>query len=261
MAPIQLHAALILVMPLLAASFSTFIPRCAIYSGTGTSHSHHALTTDKPMRQTPLMMVSSSTSLKYQNESGLQPVEPVVRRRRRSKPSSFAQRMQNVLVDRTKDETLQRQDKDNKNTEHPAPNIKTIHNLNEYKDMLAAEKDKMIIVRWYADWCRACAAVKPRYYRMANAYASREDIVFVEVPVTEKNANLHQGLGVPTLPFGHIYYPGSGLAEELKMVKPHFKKFEKTVQWYASGSCDIPDGESADPFAPQETKEESQKLS
>ena len=60
---------------------------------------------------------------------------------------------------------------------------------------------------------------------------------FVEVPVLEENANLHQGLGVSSLPFAHIYSPAVGLVEELKMGKKDFKTFQQIVESYRDGEC------------------------
>lgn len=65
------------------------------------------------------------------------------------------------------------------------------------------------------------------------------DVVFVDVPVNEHNAALHQGLGVPSLPFGHIYHPTSGLVEELKLTRKHVGEFEKKLDCYINGQCNV----------------------
>lgn len=85
----------------------------------------------------------------------------------------------------------------------------------------------------------------PYFYKLAQAY---KDIQFVEVPVTDKNANLHQGLGVPSLPYGHIYHREGGLVEELKINRKHFSKFAKIVHSYAQTTCDLIDGETTNPY-------------
>ena len=64
------------------------------------------------------------------------------------------------------------------------------------------------------------------------------NVVFVDVPVTEKNAALHQGLGVPSLPFGHLYHPQSGLVEEMKLTRNHIAEFEGKLDGYLQGYCD-----------------------
>ena len=67
------------------------------------------------------------------------------------------------------------------------------------------------------------------------------DAVFVDVPVNDQNASLHQGLGVPSLPFGHIYHPTAGLVEELKLTRKHITEFKKSLNSYIDGSCEVPD--------------------
>lgn len=73
----------------------------------------------------------------------------------------------------------------------------------------------------------------------------------MEVPVTEANANLHQGLGIPSLPFGHIYAPNGGLVEEVKITRPHFAKFAHKLQTYVKGRCELKDGEVTSPYEPK----------
>jgi hypothetical protein len=48
---------------------------------------------------------------------------------------------------------------------------------------------------------------------------------------------LHQGLGVPSLPYGHIYHSAVGLVEELKLNKNVFNTFEEILATYVRGSC------------------------
>jgi hypothetical protein len=65
------------------------------------------------------------------------------------------------------------------------------------------------------------------------------DVCFVDVQVSERNAALHQGLGIPTLPYAHLYYPGVGLLEEQKFSKKHVAAFKTTVQTYVQGCCSL----------------------
>ena len=93
-------------------------------------------------------------------------------------------------------------------------------------------------ITFYNNKHQACKAIQPSYYRMASIYPH---IIFLEVPVTNENANLHQGLEVPSLPYGHIYYPNAGLVEELKISKKYFHNLVKMVRWYDSGECGLDD--------------------
>ena len=79
------------------------------------------------------------------------------------------------------------------------------------------------------------------FYRLAFTFP---DAIFVDVPVTPENANLHQGLGVPSLPFGHIYHPTGKLVEELKISRKHFANFARVLKTHVDGQCDIEYGEN-----------------
>ena len=108
-----------------------------------------------------------------------------------------------------------------------------LETLEEYKNIVGGNKDKLIVVRFYAPWCKvrralkpthgltwylllgsdnhcilqfqivltrpitffiltiqACKAIAPAFYRLAATYTNA---LFIDVPVTAENANLHQG--------------------------------------------------------------------
>ena len=122
----------------------------------------------------------------------------------------------------------------------PTPNLRTVRTLGEYKEALdeSGAANGMVVVRFFATWCKACKAIQPSYYRLASLYPH---VTFLEVPVTNDNANLHQGLGVPSLPYGHVYHPISGLVEEMKISKRHFHELARAVRWYDDGMCGLDD--------------------
>lgn len=128
-----------------------------------------------------------------------------------------------------------------RNNDQRPTNLKLVHTLEEYKEVLDEHKDKMVVVRFFATWCKACKAIQPSYYRMASLYPH---IIFLEVPVTNDNVNLHQGLEVPSLPYGHIYYPNAGLVEEMKISKKYFHNLVKCVRWYDVGECELSEMEA-----------------
>jgi thiol-disulfide isomerase/thioredoxin len=118
-----------------------------------------------------------------------------------------------------------------------SPLITEVKTLQEYKAVVADEREKMVVVRFYAPWCRACRAVAAPFRQLAQRYQG--GVKFVEVPLTPDNAVLHQGLGVPSLPYGHIYHPEAGLVEERSMNKKRFGEFTEILQSYVTGECAI----------------------
>ena len=117
---------------------------------------------------------------------------------------------------------------------HKPPNLVTIESLPEYKRVVGEESERIVAVRFHASYCRACRAMAPAYYQLVRTHPH---VVFVDVPVSETTAVLHQGLRVPSLPFAHIYYPQVGLVEECKLLRKHVSSFEERLDHYVQGYC------------------------
>jgi thiol-disulfide isomerase/thioredoxin len=159
--------------------------------------------------------------------------------------SSFEGRMRGLVFGRRSKQEQQ------KNRILP-PNVFTVETLQDYKRVVGEESSKLVCVRFFAPWCKACKAVQPLFYHMANTFPN---VVFVDVPVTSKNTNLHQGLGVPSLPYGHIYHPTGGLVEELRLTRRCIPKTALKLQHYVKGSCDLEGvGDVTCPYKPLDTE-------
>ena len=78
---------------------------------------------------------------------------------------------------------------------------------------------------------QTCHSLRPHFDKTAS---TNPNVIFVEVPVLEHNANLHKGLGVESVPFGHIYHPKNGLVEETKLSRKSFSEFEDMVKMHSS---------------------------
>lgn len=88
----------------------------------------------------------------------------------------------------------------------------------------------------YPCWvCRSQASTRP-FRELSCDYSS---LKFVDCPVTQENEFLHGGLGVPSLPYGHIYHPDAGLVEEVSINKKVFKDFERILQYYVDGEGEV----------------------
>jgi thiol-disulfide isomerase/thioredoxin len=115
----------------------------------------------------------------------------------------------------------------------PIANLLTVETLEDYKECMELNKDKIIIIRFYAPWCKACKAIAPSFYRLAR---KNPRAVFVDIPVTSKNEELHQKLNIPSVPFGHIYHSNQ-LFEEKQITKKNWTSFEETAYTYLKGYC------------------------
>jgi hypothetical protein len=146
-------------------------------------------------------------------------------------------------------------------SERPA-NLKVVHTLEEYKEGLDESNGKIVVVRFFATWCKVRmrqvlqTVFSVLYFHSSYCHSTlyihlypsfRLQACKAIQPVTNDNVNLHQGLEVPSLPYGHIYYPDAGLVEEMKISKKYFPRLVKKVRWYDEGLCGI------DEFVPEES--------
>lgn len=124
----------------------------------------------------------------------------------------------------------------------PRDLVTDVETLQDYKTVVADEHEKITVVRFYAKWCRSCRASEPQFHKLVQDFADDGyGVKFVQVPLKRENAFLHEGLGVPSVPYTHFYHPEGGLVEEMKMNKKKFAKVRKSLQQYVFGSCDLAD--------------------
>lgn len=122
----------------------------------------------------------------------------------------------------------------------PASTIVEVDNLIDYKKEVVDCEEEIVVVKFYSTWCRSCKAMAPLYKKLSQELTTTiASIKFVQVPVSAENAVLHKGLGVPSVPFGHIYHKGAGLVEEQSLNKKEFRAFKDTLQSYVDGNCEV----------------------
>jgi len=126
-----------------------------------------------------------------------------------------------------------------------------INSLAELRDAL--QRPGIKVIRFYATWCRSCARVAPLYRRLAETYkateasqnvvdkaTATEPIRFYNIVVNEKNPEMHAALGVPSLPYAHIYVD-TMLVEEMRITKKLFPQFAGKINDYERGECLLKD--------------------
>lgn len=142
----------------------------------------------------------------------------------------------------------------NKGTEDETA-ITTVETLEDYKREVVDEKDKVVVVRFYASWCKSCKSAFPLFQKMK---ADLPSVKYVMVPLTKDTAYIHSGLGVPSVPFGHIYHPNVGLVEERKINRKVFGEFRESLESYVRGSCELPSEDEPSAGALQDIENESE---
>lgn len=130
-----------------------------------------------------------------------------------------------------------------------AANVMTAKTEEEYTQALdrSREQGKLVVVRFFASWCKTCQAIAPSFNRLARR---NPRVVFIEVPVTQENADFVQNkLHVTTIPTAHIHHPDiPGPAEDLRISKKHWSGFESTFHDYIKGFCTVLDCDYSNPL-------------
>jgi len=91
--------------------------------------------------------------------------------------------------------------------------IYSITSQEQYKALLAAHPDKIIIMKFFAPWCRACKGMAPKFIQV-----SRDDrykplpLIWGEMSV-QNNKDFVKSIGILALPSVNIYAGGAGLVE------------------------------------------------
>lgn len=76
-----------------------------------------------------------------------------------------------------------------------------------------------------------CHSLRPAFDKLASMHPNA---IFVDVPVTDTNANLHQGLNIDSVPYAHVYSPTESLVEETKLSRKNFSEFAGLVGKHCS---------------------------
>ncbi|KAL7451253.1 hypothetical protein ACHAWC_003081 [Mediolabrus comicus] len=139
---------------------------------------------------------------------------------------------------------LRRRKIDSKNTKKKSTEkdaiIAHITDITDYKTRVVDESHNITVVRFYSHYCKSCRASEPHFFKLAKDY-QHHNVNFVEVPLTPETKVLHDALGVPSLPWTHIYHPDAGLVEERKVSKKFIEEVRQCLRCYVFGECSLED--------------------
>jgi len=209
---------------------------------------------------------------KYRNHDGIPGYYPF------SMISTEIETLANAVQQQQQKHHQQQRRTTNKRRLRPPPMLQ-ISDIQQYKEEVVNSKDSaLVVVRFYASWCKACKAIEGKYHRLPQEFPSNNVIKFVEIPLTKQNAYLHKGLDIPSLPYAHIYYNNDYdydydhnnykedksniddtnyddndenfsppppttttniLVEELKINKNEFSNFRRIIRSYVNRECEV----------------------
>jgi len=110
-------------------------------------------------------------------------------------------------------------DKDKQEDEIPEFPTKNEHgiydivNADQHNAWLKANPDKLMVIKFYAPWCRACKSVEPKYIQISKDAKYKDiPIIFGQLSVQHNKAYV-KSLGIMALPSMQIYAGSEGLVE------------------------------------------------
>lgn len=89
-----------------------------------------------------------------------------------------------------------------------------IKNEDQYNNFLRANPNKLVVMKFYANYCRACKALQPQFLAVKNDPQLRGlPVVWAEFMSARDNLEIFQRLNVLALPTVHFYDGQRGLVE------------------------------------------------
>lgn len=84
--------------------------------------------------------------------------------------------------------------------------LKTINNKAELEAALKENKDKLVVIDYYAEWCGPCMNMAPHYGEMAKQYEGEAQLLKINIDNCEALAD---EAGVQSIPAFHFYKNGA----------------------------------------------------
>ena len=86
-----------------------------------------------------------------------------------------------------------------------------VENKEMHDALLKQNPDRLVVLKFFAPWCRACKGLAPRFKAVA-MNDQNKDIIFAEMSV-QNNKDYVKSLGILALPNVHFYAGNQGLVE------------------------------------------------
>jgi len=144
------------------------------------------------------------------------------------------------------------------------PLITSLTGRDAFTGILAEHPDKIVVVKFYAGFCKACKAMSPKFKQVAQQYATEQemgvdaksgepstraqDFVFSEIEFMA-NRELCKSLGIKRLPAVHFYYGSHGKVEDFVCGPKKVSTLKDKLSAYHTYGMKAHTGETAPVFA------------
>merc|ERR1719217_382009 len=122
--------------------------------------------------------------------------------------------------------------------------IAPIKTTDDYHQLLqdATDQNRLVVIKFYASWCRACKAMAPKFERVAEDWP---DIEFHEI-LFDDNKKLCKSLGIKILPFMEIIAGSKGKIEGFSCGPSKISLLVGKLEDTTSQYCGVDDIECTD---------------
>ena len=125
-----------------------------------------------------------------------------------------------------------------KGPDEPESTVVEVNNETEFETMLfsGTMTNKLVVVDWYASWCRVCFFLEPRFRKLAREFADKATFVKIDAIVLEYNdgkagpSNLKSACGVTKYPTFQVWKQGTLVCEVVGAEDFKPKDFEKSLR-------------------------------
>lgn len=133
--------------------------------------------------------------------------------------------------------------------------VRRLNGQEEFETALSKVGDELVVIKYYASWCRACKALGPKVEKIARAYKDKR-VAFYELEF-ETNKEMCKQLGIKVLPWIEIFSSSAGKVESFSCGPSKASQIVEKLKIYLNGECPLgEDGDATDPAAPRQPSEE-----
>jgi len=111
--------------------------------------------------------------------------------------------------------------------------VVSLSGVADYNNALACSKDRVVVIKFYAPWCRSCKAMEPKVKRLAREFPQ---MLFCELDF-QQNQDLCRDIGVKSIPAFHFYHSDNGRVEDFTagparaaILRQKVEKYSTTTQ-------------------------------
>mmetsp|Transcript_36321 Transcript_36321/g.47900 ORF Transcript_36321/g.47900 Transcript_36321/m.47900 type:complete len:213 (-) Transcript_36321:172-810(-) len=96
----------------------------------------------------------------------------------------------------------------------------------EYLQILEDNRDRIVVIKFFAPWCRSCKALGLKFEKWAKGKYAGKPITFAEMDLFDReNKPVKQNLGISVIPMIHIHRGTAGKVEEFTCGPSKFQLF------------------------------------